>query len=161
VTGEGFVVALAGLAHELGYEVSVEQVRSRLPRPEPARGRTLAGPAETRGAVFVAEDPTGRLLGWIEVFRRSILVDESAELGGLVVTASERRRGVGAALLAAAESWASGHGLSRVRVRSNVVRDGVAAFYEARGFTREKTQNVFLKRLADDARAAPPPRPAR
>lgn len=136
--GEGDDVALAGLAHKLGYEVTVEQVLSRLPQE---------GSAASGGAVFVAEDSGGRMLGWIQVFARTILVDSSAELGGLIVGPGHRRRRVGAALLAEAERWARNNGFDRVRVRSNVVRDGAAAFYQARGYAREKTQNVFFKEL--------------
>jgi hypothetical protein len=32
-------------------------------------------------------------------------------------------------------------------VRCNVLRDDAAAFYEARGYAREKTQNVFVREI--------------
>jgi GNAT superfamily N-acetyltransferase len=136
--GEGDVVALAGLAHELGYDVTVEQVRTRLPAPTAT---------DEGGKVFVAQDSAGRLLGWIQVQPRAILVDRFAELGGLIVRPDRRRRGVGAALLAEAEAWARRNDIDHIRVRSNVRRPDAAVFYEACGFTREKTQNVFLKEI--------------
>jgi GNAT superfamily N-acetyltransferase len=139
--GEGDAVALASLAHDLGYEVTAEQVRSRLPGSSVGASSAGAPP----GAVFVAEDAGGALLGWIQVEPRTILADSSAELGGLIVDAAHRRRGVAATLLAEVEAWAQRNGIDHIRVRSSVQRPDAAAFYEGRGFTREKTQNVFTK----------------
>jgi GNAT superfamily N-acetyltransferase len=146
--GEGDAVALAGLAHDLGYEVTAEQVRSRLPASSAAAlSADDSSGGVPPGAVFVAEDAGGVLLGWIQVQSRTILVDSFAELGGLIVRADQRCRGVGAALLAEVEAWACRNDIDHIRIRSNVRRPDAAAFYEARGFTREKTQNVFLKEI--------------
>jgi GNAT superfamily N-acetyltransferase len=72
----------------------------------------------------------------------------TAEVGGLVVEASRRDRGIGAALMDAAEAWARGRRLERVRVRSNVVRTAAHRFYVRQGYSVLKQQAVFSKHLA-------------
>lgn len=75
-----------------------------------------------------------------------------AEIRGLVVTHSERRRGVGSQLVGAAEAWSRRHSCPRLRVRSNVVRSETRRFYEKRGFVVTKMQNVFDKPLSSAER---------
>lgn len=131
------VPALCGLVRELGYAGTNEEVSRRL-------ARILADDDQ---AVRVAERG-GRVVGWIQVQATKLLEsDPRGEIVGLVVTAAERRRGVGATLVRAAEDWARGHGLTLMGVRSNQVRLDAHRFYERLGYAVAKTQLSFRKKL--------------
>jgi len=133
---------MARLSGELGYPMSVDEMRIRL-------DRLLA---DARHFIAVAHDGDRRLLGWMHVeHRTSVEGGERAELMGLVVDSSERRRGTGRALVDAAERWAESQGLAALTVRSNVARELSHPFYEALGYVREKTQHVYRKRLHGSA----------
>lgn len=145
--GETMVVRAARLADvdrltvlsaQLGYPASCEQVRQRL---DPIQH------SEDHG-IYVAETAGGQVIGWVQVIVRQLLVvDRHAELGGLVVDAGHRGRGVGQLLMAEAEGWAQSKGCEAVYVRSNVVRKDAHRFYEGMGYEQIKTSCVFLKKL--------------
>ncbi|MEW5829760.1 MAG: GNAT family N-acetyltransferase [Chloroflexota bacterium] len=129
---------LADLAAQLGYPSTPEQVRRRL--------GLLLDKAE-ENAVFVAETD-GRVAGWVHVHIYSLLVDDpEAEIGGLVVDEQARGRGVGAALMRAAESWTKETGCASVYLRSNVIRTQAHEFYKRLGYTIVKSQYAFRKTL--------------
>ena len=130
--------AVAALCEQLGYPTSPETLTGRF--------ATLNGRRGEQMLVAVEDD---RILGWIHVRRvDSLESDAHAEVWGLVVDDRERSHGVGRALLETAERWAVEHGLSRVRVRSNVIRERAHAFYERAGYAVVKRQSVFEKRLS-------------
>jgi len=128
---------IARLCGELGYPTMVEDMRTRLER-------LLEEPDHH---VVVAEGSQG-LLGWVHVeHRRTLESPERAELVGLVVDAAVRRSGLGSSLVTAAERWAAARGLAEIAVRSNVERDTSHPFYESAGYSRVKTQHVYVKNL--------------
>lgn len=128
--------ALAGLCGELGYPSTTAQVRDRL--------CLLDDPERT---LLVAE-AGGSLVGFIDVHvQRVVEEDPYAEVGGLVVRAGHRGKGLGAALLAAAVDWGRGRGLGVMWIRANLARDGVHDFYPAVGCRRVKDQRVYEYRL--------------
>jgi GNAT superfamily N-acetyltransferase len=128
---------IAALSHQLGYPSSPEEIDRRL--------AALAERAEE--AVWVAE-LEGEVVGWAHAgVYRTVESEAMVELYGLVVDEEARGAGVGAALLAAVESWTRERGFGHLRVRSNVVRARAHEFYERRGFRRTKTQHVFDRRL--------------
>jgi GNAT superfamily N-acetyltransferase len=136
-------VEMARLSLELGYPMSVDEMRARL-------HRLLE---DARHFVAVAHDGVDGLLGWMHVEHRvSLEGGDRAELMGLVVDGRVRRRGTGRALVDAAERWAQSRGLTALTVRSNVARELSHPFYEALGYTREKTQHVYRKRFHLSAR---------
>jgi GNAT superfamily N-acetyltransferase len=129
---------VAGLAGQLGYPSTKEQIERRLAEVG------SRGPA----AALVAEVEEGRLVGWGHVYVvHGIESDPHAEVGGLVVDASARGRGVGRALMDAIERWAAAQGLAEVALRSNVIRGEAHAFYRALGYESPKTQHKFRKRI--------------
>ena len=129
---------MARLSGELGYPISVEEMRAAL-------GRLLA---DDRHFTAVAEEGADRLVGWMHVEHRTLMQSaERAELIELIVDASARRRGTGRALVDVAESWARSRGLASLTVRSNVTRELSHPFYEALGFVREKTQHLYRTRF--------------
>jgi GNAT superfamily N-acetyltransferase len=127
--------ALAGLATQLGYPSTPEQIAARLadatPRPE--------------NAVLVA-DVDGQVIGWIHVAgHHGIETDPFAQILALVVDERHRGGGTGAALVEAASAWAGRSGFRTLRVRSNVIRERTHRFYERLGFVRLKQQIAFAR----------------
>jgi GNAT superfamily N-acetyltransferase len=134
---------VARLSAELGYPAVAKEIASRF--------AGLSG--RPAGAVFVAETSHGEVIGWIHVSEDATLTDGPiAEIRGLVVDSRTRGRGVGRALVDAAENWAGSRGYPRVRVRSRVVREDAHRFYASAGYSIAKTQHVFDKLLPTGGR---------
>ncbi len=128
--------AITRLCKQLGYPMESRQVEGQLELL-----RSLA-----HHAVLVAESKQGQVLGWVHIFERPLLIQQSgAELGGLVVEEKFRKHGVGDALMQAAESWARKRKLSLVTLRSNTQRTEAHAFYLAIGYKLQKTSYTFRK----------------
>ena len=126
---------LASLAEELGYPTSEAEMAERLAALSPADGVFAA---------ILGETP----VAWIHVTIVTLLESaRHAEIRGLIVTTPLRSRGIGEQLVAYAEQWARDRGVTRIRVRSNALRERTHAFYERLGYTTAKTQKVFDKKL--------------
>ncbi|WP_162615987.1 GNAT family N-acetyltransferase [Solilutibacter oculi] len=131
--------AIADLCVQLGYAATADEIASRL-------RKLLAMPTQ---AVFVACDEDDSVRGYIATEQRLLLESGAhVEIVGLAVDAAHRRGGAGRALLTAAESWAYRRGVSRLRVRSNVLREEAHAFYPGMGYALDKTQHCYLRDLA-------------
>ncbi len=131
------VERVADLTTQLGYPATGSDIARRFDR---IRG-------EQNHAVLVA-DEGGTAIAWIHVTVHPYLEnDASAEIMGLVVADGHRGRGIGKALVDAAESWAAAQGCRALRVRSRIVRERAHAFYERSGFHRIKTQHCFEKAI--------------
>jgi GNAT superfamily N-acetyltransferase len=129
---------IARLATQLGYPSSPEEIRARIER--------VLG--EKIGRIIVAVDEHDAILGWTHVFLAHRIESETfAEIGGLVVDENHRNRGIGGILLGEAEQWAAASGVTILRVRSNMIRQDAHRFYERAGYSRQKVQGVFDKRV--------------
>lgn len=135
--GAADATAIALLSEQLGYPASVSQAETRL--------AALLGAKEHEVFVAVVDN---RILGWIHVYlARRIESEPFGELGGLVVAAACRRRGIGRCLLARAEEWLKSCGVARLRVRVRADREEARIFYRRLDFARTKEQQVFDKTL--------------
>ena len=129
---------LAELSGQLGYPCTAGDMRRRL--------RDLL--ADPEHAVWVAENESSTIAGWIHVFVKRLLEsDREVEIGGLVIDENFRGQGAGMALVERAEGWATARGLKSVYVRSNIVRKDAHAFYQKLGYKIIKTQSAFRKAL--------------
>jgi GNAT superfamily N-acetyltransferase len=130
---------LAELAGQLGYPVSAQELRERMP------GVT----ANPDAALLVAADESdAAVLGWIHVeLKRSLLAPLAAQVMGLVVDERRRSRGIGALLLEAGESWARERGCQAILVGTRVTRERAHRFYRRAGYDLLKTSHFFEKRL--------------
>jgi GNAT superfamily N-acetyltransferase len=130
--------AMAGLAKQLGYECTGTEVRRRLNDMKDA----------AQYGIFVATLPEIEVAGWVgaHVFR-AIELNAIAEINGLVVDKTVRSRGIGRALLCAAEQWARAAGCDGISVKSNITRDRAHRFYMSNGYELVKTQRLFQKSL--------------
>ena len=128
---------LVALVEALGYPDLPGRVQARLERLI----------ARDDHAVFVAARG-GELVGWIHVQEfHSLASDPIALIAGLSVDPACRRSGLGRGLVARAEHWARGRGLSSLRLRARVTRTGAHAFYRRLGFELAKEQLQFRKEL--------------
>jgi GNAT superfamily N-acetyltransferase len=129
---------IAELAGQLGYQCTSQEVSERLSEMQDRK----------QYAVLVAEFPKGQIAGWIGVYLfRSVETGSWAEVNGLIVHDRVRCRGIGKALLDAAEMWARSVGCRAISVRSNIKRDRAHRFYEGNGYAHIKTQKEFHKGL--------------
>jgi GNAT superfamily N-acetyltransferase len=134
---EDDVPAVAPLCMQLGYPANAEAVLARM--------RQIA--ADPSHSVLVA-CLEGVVVGWIDLSIEYHLQSEPVALiGGLVVGEAARSQGIGRQLCLAAEHWARDHGMARIRVRSNAIRERAHAFYLRDGYARVKTSAVFEKTL--------------
>jgi GNAT superfamily N-acetyltransferase len=132
------VPAIASLNGELGYPTTPEEMRPRVEA-------ILALPDEHALLVAIVDSDVA---GWIQVSLVATIESGTfAEIRGLVVSGTHRSLGIGARLVDAAEEWARSRGMTRIRVRSNVVRVRTHAFYEGLGYGLKKEQKVFDKLL--------------
>ncbi|MEA3062902.1 MAG: hypothetical protein QOJ94_2683 [Sphingomonadales bacterium] len=126
--------AISALLGELGFPSGAADIRRRLPRLRKAGEPPL---------VAVEEEVIGCLAWHITpVLHRPAPV---GRVTMMVVAEKARRRGIGAALLEAAEARLAAAGCGLVEVTSNIELGGAHAFYRARGY--ERTSYRFAKKL--------------
>ena len=118
--------ALARLATQLGYPTDAADIPARFARFS----------ADSNAAAFVAESE-GAVVGMATIHLRHTINHESpiAQLTLLVVDEANRTRGIGRALVGAAEHFAHGRGAKRINVTTALHRAGAHAFYERMGYT--------------------------
>lgn len=123
---------IAGLLSELGYPQSEAVVATRLTGwlgAEQAAVFGWADDADLLGVIAVHVVPFfERDGGW-------------ARIVALVVSDRARRRGAGAALVAAAEEFALARGCTMMEVTSSRQRDGAHAFYRRLGYVDRCTDS--------------------
>jgi GNAT superfamily N-acetyltransferase len=133
---------IAQLTGQLGYDVDDHEVTARL-------SRILARPDQR----FLVADLDGRLVGWVHAAVAEFVETGSfVVIGGLVVDAALRRKGIGRTLLGRAEEWAVEQGCSIVRLWSSVSRTEAHRFYQQLGYRNIKSQYAFVKSVAPDGR---------
>jgi aminoglycoside 6'-N-acetyltransferase I len=101
--------------------------------------------------VLVAEDATGKLLGFAEAGTRAYAEGcETSPVGyleGWFVEEHARGSGVGRALVQAAETWAQDRGLSEFGSDTWLDNEASIRAHQALGFTETDRIVCFLKRL--------------
>ena len=126
----GIAVCLAAL----GYATPPALVAEKL--------STLGGPSDT---VLVVEDPTTGIVGVVSVHLVPLFhaAGNLARLTALAVVPRHQGKGVGRALVAAAEAFAWEHDCQRVEVTSGDHRENAHRFYHALGY--EMDERRFIK----------------
>ncbi len=121
---------------DLGYQCDKTLVKLRISQLD-----------EKREAVFVAVYG-GQIAGFIHVERYNTLYFETmANILGLAVSTKFRKHGIGKALVEKAEDWANENDIALMRLNSGATRSGAHEFYRHLGYSSEKNQLRFVKRL--------------
>jgi GNAT superfamily N-acetyltransferase len=139
------VPELVRLFGELGYEIPPDVLAERLAAFDSAGEKAL---------VAADDSSSGRLVG-VATLHATPVLHRAGPVGrvtALVVDASLRGRGIGRALMEAAEQWAAAQGCVLIEVTSNQRRVDAHNFYERLGY--ERTSFRFAR--APRAGSAPP-----
>jgi GNAT superfamily N-acetyltransferase len=134
---EDDAVGVATLLAELGYPSSPQQARAHIRRFAQAPASRLQ-----------VADTERALVGLVatHIVPRLDADERSCRITDIVVLASQRRVGVGSALISAAEQEAGRHRAPRLDLSSGDWRADAHAFYLRLGF--ETRSRAFTKRLA-------------
>jgi len=95
--------------------------------------------------VFVAEE-NGAVVGRLSISRDPHPASSHVADLGLMVARGHRRRGVGAALLRAAERWASGAGVEKLELHVFPHNTPAIALYEKLGYATEGRRRAHYRR---------------
>jgi GNAT superfamily N-acetyltransferase len=128
---------LIALSAQLGYDIDADGVAEHL--------RRLKHDPDQLLLVALLH---GMPIGWVAAaVHHLLIVPAYVEIEGLVVDDGVRQQGVGRALMAADEAWASRRGVALVRLRSNILHEAAHAFYVRCGYTLTKTSHQFSKAI--------------
>jgi RimJ/RimL family protein N-acetyltransferase len=97
------------------------------------------------GALIVA-DADGTVVGRLSIVRDPHPASAHVADLGLMVAASHRRRGIGRALLLAAEEWAHGSAVSKLELHVFPHNEPALALYEDAGYEREGFRRRHYRR---------------
>jgi N-acetylglutamate synthase-like GNAT family acetyltransferase len=130
------IPALTNLTQELGYPDSEEEIRKRF--------KILSHSANHK--IFVAEH-NGVVVGLMSFHALDILygAGKLGRITALVVTDSERGKGIGKLLVASAEKLARESGCKRLELTSNNRRVDAHKFFESLGY--EASSKRFVKKV--------------
>jgi aminoglycoside 6'-N-acetyltransferase I len=113
--------------------------------------RFFAGRLRMPLAVLLALDEAGAPAGFVELsirpYAEDCVTDRVAYLEGWYVAPEHRRRGVGRALVEAAESWAHEQGCTEFGSDALIDNEVSAAAHRALGFTETARIRCFRKAL--------------
>ena len=111
----------------------------------------FAGRLQMPLEVLLAADPAGNTIGFVELsiraYAEDCVTDQVAYLEGWYVDPEARRRGVGRALIAAAEAWAVGQGCTEFASDALIDNDISARAHRALGFMETVQIRCFRKLL--------------
>jgi [ribosomal protein S18]-alanine N-acetyltransferase len=88
-------------------------------------------------ALFVAEIETGDLVGRLSLMRDPHPASSHVADLGVMVAAGHRRRGIGSALMTAAETWARGARVQKLELHVFPHNEPAIRMYEKLGYERE------------------------
>jgi RimJ/RimL family protein N-acetyltransferase len=138
--------ALVELARSVGAEPEgwlITNGEWRTPSEERRYLRTVR--RHSHAAVFVAETSDG-IVGRISLARDTHPASEHVADLGLMVAAPYRRRGIGRALMDAAEAWARDVGVRKLELHVFPYNEAAIALYEGLGYEREGLRRDHYRR---------------
>ncbi len=115
-------------------------------------GRPTSPPLPQGGVFWLAEDEDGTVLG----YAAGTLRPEGCTIGPIFTRAVGRRRGIGAALLAAIERWVEDTGVPMVEISVNADNPEGVGFLTASGY---RPGRILMVRGGTSPSAVPPDSP--
>ena len=119
--------------------------------PDPARARAFLRDrlAAGQSAIFIARDPSGTPLGFTQLYPlfSSLRMRPIWLLNDLFVASTARGRGVGTALLRAAESFGRANGAAYLELATGIDNERAQRVYEATGWLRETDTYRYGRQL--------------
>lgn len=135
---KGDVETIMPLMIQLGYELNIDDLRTRFDLISAFNGHVILG-----------AEKDGLLAGFCHVYARPALEKPpEAVVQSLVVDGSERKSGIGRALMDAVEDFARAQGFASVALYSQVERKDAHAFYASLGYELIATSGLLRKPLA-------------
>jgi ribosomal protein S18 acetylase RimI-like enzyme len=129
--------ALAELMCELGYETTKLEMQTRMAR--------IAADERYRTFVAVRDGKVCGMIGTLTCLSYEHN-DPSGRILALAILSTMRRRGIGRALIAAAEEDFAQRGIKRVALNTRLTREDAHKFYESLGYERNGWR--FVKQLS-------------
>jgi ribosomal protein S18 acetylase RimI-like enzyme len=129
--------ALAELMCELGYETTKLEMQTRMAR--------IAADERYRTFVAVCDRKVYGMIGTLTCLSYEHN-DPSGRILALAILRTMRRRGIGRALIAAAEEDFAHRGIKRVALNTRLTREDAHKFYESLGYERNGWR--FVKQLS-------------
>jgi RimJ/RimL family protein N-acetyltransferase len=142
----GDAAALIALADAVGGEPEGWLLSDRAWRSASDERRYLRTlRRDSHGTVFVADDD-GEIVGRLGIARDPHPASAHVADFGVMVAATHRGRGIGAALLGAAEEWARAAGVTKLELHVFPHNDPALALYEKLGYEREGYRRLHYRR---------------
>ena len=139
----GDAAELVALASAVGGEPGGWLISDSTWRSVSDERRYLRAIRRHRDAAVLVAEMRGRIVGRLSLARDPHPASRHVADLGLMVAAAHRRRGVGAALLRAAEEWARNAGVAKLELHVFPHNEAAIRLYEASWYER-------VDRLADD-----------
>ena len=133
----GDAAQLAALMCELGYETDHTEMEARL--------KSILSNAAYKTFVAIMDGYVCGMIGTV-TYPSYEHNDPGGRILALVTLNAARRRGIGRALIAAAEKDFVQRGIKRVALNTQLTREDAHKFYESLGYERNGWR--FVKRLA-------------
>lgn len=142
----GDASALVDLARAVGSEAGGWLITDGDWRsPSEERRYLRAVRRHPHAAVLVAETPDG-VVGRLSVARDPHPASEHVADLGVMVAREHRRRGIGRALMTAAEDWAREVGVRKLELHVFPSNEAALALYESLGYEREGFRRAHYRR---------------
>ena len=142
----GDAAALVELASAVGSEPEGWLISDATWRSVGDERRYLRAIRRHPDAVVLVAELDGRIVGRLSLSRDPHPASRHVADLGLMVAAGHRRRGVGRALLEAAEQWARGAGIRKLELHVFPYNEAAIALYESCGYEREGYRRAHYRR---------------
>ncbi len=145
----GDAAALVDLARAVGSEAEGWLITDGAWRSAPDERRYLRAIRRSPHAAVLVAEAADAIIGRLSIARDPHPASSHVADVGLMVSRDYRRRGVGRALMEAAEDWASGVRVRKIELHVFPYNQGAIALYERLGYEREGLRRRHYRRGDD------------